>query len=224
MLANDCCWFPCRHSSCVWMFMCLFTILNSGVLGFIGGFSWKASWVFCCLHSPFQFVFVPWHFFFLSARLTLPYFSILTTPPPPTSHAQLPIKIHFFHFSPESDIPNGFLCFPISSVSSSHPSSTHWHVFFYHSPSHLSDYLRKEWKQTFLHHFLSRVAGKSCLLPSDCNCHFLQLYFSMSSSPNWDNSNLFWQPTHSDKLLMDGHGCTTAMASSFHLVQEGVCF
>lgn len=70
--------------------------------------------------------------FFLPARLTLPYFLILTTPPPPTSHAQLPIKIHFFHFSPESDIPDGFLCFPISSVSSSHPSSTHWHVFFYH--------------------------------------------------------------------------------------------
>lgn len=91
----------------------------------------------CCLHSPFSICLCSLTFFFQSARLTLPCFLILTTPPPPTSHAQLPIKIHFFHFSPESDIPNGFLYFPISSVSSSRPSSTHWHVFFYHSPSHL---------------------------------------------------------------------------------------
>ncbi len=32
--------------------------------------------------------------------------------------------------------------------------------------------------------FLSRIAGKSCLLPADCNCYFLQLQISKSSSPN----------------------------------------
>lgn len=96
---------------------------------------------------------------FLSARPACSFFLLLTIPPPPTSNVWLPIKIHFFHFSPESDIPSGFLCFPISSVSLSHPSSTHWHVFFHRSPSHLchlfplpslltialSDHLRKEW-------------------------------------------------------------------------------
>lgn len=86
---------------------------------------------------PFNFSLFLNIFFSLSARLTLSYFLILTIPPPLASHAQLPIKIHFFHFSPDSDIPNGFLCFPISSVSFSHPSSTHWHVFFYYPLLHI---------------------------------------------------------------------------------------
>lgn len=177
---------------------------------------------------------------FLSARPARSFFLLLTIPPPPTSNVWLPIKIHFFHFSPESDIPSGFLCFPISSVSLSHPSSTHWHVFFHRSPSHLchlfplpslltialSDHLRKEWNSVPSPPFLSRVGGKSCVLPSDRKCHFffLHLYFPMSTSPNWDNTNLFWQPTYTDKLLMDGHGCRIVLASVFHQPQEGVCF
>lgn len=114
---------------------------------------------------------------FLSARPACSFFLLLTIPPPPTSNVWLPIKIHFFHFSPESDIPSGFLCFPISSVSLSHPSSTHWHVFFHRSPSHLchlfplpslltialSDHLRKEWNSVPSPPFLSRVGGKSCV-------------------------------------------------------------
>lgn len=159
---------------------------------------------------------------FLSARLTLPYYLILTTAPLPTSRVHLPIKLHFFL---SHKFQKGFLWFPISSVSFSHPSSTCWHAF-YRSPSRLShlyssypcwlilglsDHLRKGVKSEIPSTtFLSQVAGKLCSLQSDCSCYFLQLYFSMSSRPNWDNSNLFWQPSHKDKLLMDGDGCRTA--------------
>lgn len=163
MLTNDCCWFSSRHSSCVSLFKHLFTNLNLWVFSFTEGFSAK--------HHKFSLVFIPpfnlslfldMLFFSLvhpSIRLTLPHFVVLSTPPFPTSHVHLPIKIHFFHFSPESDIPKGFLCLPISSVFFCRPSSTRWHVFFCHSPSHLShlllfqqlilglsDHLRKEWK------------------------------------------------------------------------------
>lgn len=114
-----------------------------------------------------------------------------------------------------------FSASPFSSVSFSNSSSTHWHVSFCHSPSRLCRlqyipvyysifYLtvsERSEKPHSLQHFLSReilfitVRLKSLIF-------FPQLYFSMSSSPNWDNSNSFWKATYTDKLLIDGHGCS----------------
>lgn len=88
-----------------------------------------------------------------------------------TSHGRFPIKISFFffHFSLESDIPEGFLCFPISSVSLSnllfsHLSQKSFSLLLCSTFEHsvyippdpywlildLSEHLRKEWNHLYL--------------------------------------------------------------------------
>lgn len=103
-----------------------------------------------------------------------------------------------------------FLCFP------RHPSSTHWHAFCYQSPSPLYPSFpsltglyyqiisQSEWNAKFLQNYI--YYHQTAL-----SVFFLQLYFSMSSNPSWDKSNLLWQSARSDKLLMDGDGCRTAL-------------
>lgn len=116
-----------------------------------------------------------------------------------------------------------FSASPFSSVSFSNSSSTHLACLllslsftfvsltvYSSSPCWLQFYLtvsERSEKPHSLQHLLSReilfitVRLKSLIF-------FPQLYFSMSSSPNWDNSNLFWKATYTDKLLIDGHGCS----------------
>lgn len=117
-----------------------------------------------------------------------------------------------------------FSASPFSSVSFSDSSSTHWRVSFYHSPSrscHLQYIPPSHADYNFIWPFQKGVKSHIPYNIFITGCweilfiivrlkllFFSQLYFSMSSSPNWDNSHLFWKPTYTDKLLIDGHGCS----------------
>ncbi len=86
----------------------------------------------------------------------------------------------------------------------------------------LSDILMGEWKPNSCRHFYPKLLGNNIHCHQTATAIFLQLYFSMSSCPNWDNSNLFWQPNYTDKLLMDGCGGRTLLSSFFYPVKRGI--